>query len=139
MSNLRIHAELEFKAMKWDESDGINVEMKRCIMELLETFSKQGHSGMSAGYCLSLFEKLARFEPLTPLTGEDWEWCQVSNDGLFQNVRCSRVFKDSENGPHDIEAIIWKDKDGLCYTNFNSRKSIEFPYTPTREYREVDG
>ena len=153
MSNLIKHAWTEFKAAGWLNADAeFTDEMQAMIcdnvIELLKTFSDQGHSGTSAPYAIELFTKLAKYEPLVPLTGEDWEWVNVSNYGdgspHWQNKRCGHVFKD-ENGAYDINGIVWYDwmtdeetgeKYKSHFTNRESRVKVEFPYTPKTEYRE---
>jgi hypothetical protein len=92
-----------------------------------------------------MFSKLAGFEPLVPLTGEDWEWNDISEYGggtKYQNKRCSRIFKDADGRTYDIEGKIfwewWIDENGekrkSHYTCRDSHVTVEFPYTPTREY-----
>ena len=147
------HAEMEFRALGYkpiDQEEGPNKWIQEDVMELLEVFSKQGHSGMSAPVCVMCFEKLALFEPLSPLTGEDWEWAEVG-EGAFQNRRLSEVFKDKDRfdgQPYHIRAVVfWEwvegtDEDGnpyqfkSYYTCADSFRPIEFPYTPTTEYVE---
>lgn len=160
MSNLRNHAFREFKAAGWlnadntfkDEYQGMLCEH---VLKLLEVFADEGHSGTSAPYAINLFEKLAKFEPIVPLTGEDWEWNECA-DGVFQNNRCSHVFKQPDRfdgQPYDINAIVFyewverpldEDEPGYPgtrrykshYTCGDSFKPITFPYTPTIEYVE---
>lgn len=136
-SNLIAHARQEFKAAHWAPGDD---EMQDLICnqvcELLGVFSAHGHSGSSAPYAIKMFTTLAKFEPLVPLTGEDWEWHEVG-DGVFQNRRCGRVFKsaDSFNGQaYDIDAVVFRDPDGYCFTNADSARAVAFPYTPATEY-----
>ena len=155
MNNYERHAMMEFRAAGWtDESGKFNDEMQEMIckhvMKLLEVFADEGHSGSSAPYAINLFKQLASFEPVAPLTGEDWEWTDVSEYGgrddgpLFQNKRCGHVFKDND-GAYDSDGIIWYDwhtdeETGEKYkTHFTSRESrvpVTFPYTPKREYKE---
>lgn len=140
MSNYIEHARRELNAIGYKLDgpleDGPNKWTMENLFELLEVFGKQGHSGMSAPMIARMFSKLALFEPLGPLTGKDEEWVEVS-DGLFQNVRCSHVFK--ENGEaYDCEGIIFKEPDGSCYTNRDSRVKVTFPYTPERQYIRRD-
>jgi len=155
MSKLNTHAWTEFKAAGWLDEDGkFKDEMQEMIcthvLKLLEVFSDEGHSGSSAPYAINLFSKLAKFEPLVPLTGEDWEWNDVSEFGgrddgpLYQNKRCSHVFKDN-NGAYDIQGIVfWEwytdpesgEKSKSHFTCRDSRVPVTFPYTPTTEYRE---
>lgn len=133
------HAKREFKALGYDLEDkeeGPNKWIMENIFELLEVFSKQGHSGHSAPYCISLFKNMANLEPCSPLTGEDWEWYEYDT-GKFQNIRCSHVFKDNEKA-YDVEGIIFEGKDGVCWTNINSHVRIEFPYTPKRIYKKEE-
>lgn len=144
MSNYRTHAERELKAIGYDLNDqegGPNKWIMENLFELLEVFSKQGHSGSSASYCANMFKKLALFEPLGPLTGEDDEWAEV-RDGVFQNKRASHVFKQADrfNGqPYDIQGKVFREQNGCCYTSGDSHVPVTFPYTPTTEYVDVDG
>lgn len=134
--NLVSHARQELEIAGWFEPDVFYGEMMgQAVIDLQKLFAMEGHSGMSAGLATSLFEKTSRFEPLTPLTGEDSEWTDVA-DGVFQNKRCSHVFK--ENGEaYDINGRIFRDSDGACFTNGKSRVPVNFPYTPTSEYVDV--
>jgi len=136
-SNYVKHAEFEFKACGWNlEEDSMQKLICKQVCELLELFSTHGHSGSSAPYAINMFEKLARFEPLCPLTGEDWEWNECS-EGLFQNKRCSHVFKD-KNGFYDVDGKVFVYPNGGAYTNGKSRTKVVFPYTPKTEYVKVD-
>jgi len=151
----------EFRAAGWTDADGkFNDEMQedicRHILKLLDVFADEGHSGSSAPYAVNLFKKLAMFEPIVPLTGEDWEWHEPS-PGVFQNTRCSRVFKQADrfNGQaYDIDARVfyeWNerplepDEEGYpgtrrfksSYTSRESMVPVTFPYTPTTEYVEA--
>ena len=151
MTNYERHAKDEFRAAGWTDDDGkFNDEMQELIcnhvLKLLDVFHDEGHSGSSAPYAINLFKKLASFEPIVPLTGEDWEWVNVAeqNGGpLWQNKRCSHVFKDND-GAYDINGIVFYDwyvneegdKHKSYFTSRESRVPVTFPYTPTTEYRE---
>lgn len=139
MSNYRNHAERELQAIGYkldDQEEGPNKWVMENLFELLEVFSKQGHSGSSAPYVANMFKKLALFEPLGPITGQASEWMEVS-DGVWQNVRCSHIFKDADGRAYDIEGRIFRYPDGACFTGKGSRVYVEFPYTPKREYVDV--
>ena len=140
MSSYTAHAKNEFKLAGWTDEEGkYNCDMQELmcnqVIELLEVFSTHGHSGSSYGYAVSLFEKLAKFKLITPLTGNDNEWHEVGN-GVFQNIRLSSVFKDAEGKPYDIDGrIYWdwvKDEDGTMrkshFSKGGDRFYIEFPY-----------
>ena len=116
--------------------DPYNDAVANAILELLELFDKQGHSGFSAPYVIGKFERLAMFKPITPLTGEDDEWNEVST-GFFQNKRYSAVFKDSKDGKaYDSKGKVFSDDGGKTwFTNRDSRIYIDFPYT-VPEYPE---
>lgn len=134
MSSLLEHAKNELKASGFDRPDSdYGGHVYDDVMALMSLFAEQGHTGGSAGLVVSLFSKLARYEPLGPLTGRDDEWMEVS-EGVFQNTRCGRVFRT--NGvAEDIDGIIWKEPDGATYTNVHSRTLVTFPYTPTSVYK----
>ena len=155
MNTYITHALREFRAAGWSNENGeFDDEMQKAIcdhvMALLEVFADEGHSGSSASYAIDLFEKLARFEPIAPLTGDDWEWTLLkdgSTDGVsvHQNKRCSHVFKQSDHfdgQAYDINGIVfWEwytdeygDKHKTHYTSGDSFVPIEFPYTPKTEY-----
>jgi hypothetical protein len=159
MSNLHSHALMEFKAAGWiDENGKFNDEIQEDIcnhvLKLLEVFADEGHSGSSAPYAIDLFNKLANFKPLTPLTGEDSEWVDVSEYSgttMYQNKRCSSVFKQGKNSEaYNIDGkVFWswyRDSDGIAfksyYTCYESRVLVAFPYTvpdkPIYEYRWSD-
>lgn len=137
------HAKKELELIGYSVSDSegdINKWMYDSVIELIEVFANQGHSGASAMYCIDLFRKLVMREPLGPLTGNDDEWVEVG-DGIYQNSRCSSVFKQADRydgKPYDIDGKVFVDKDGCSYTSVDSHVMVEFPYTPKTEYIEVD-
>lgn len=143
MSNLVDYAEHELKliGMGADTPDEMNKLMHDNIIEMVQKFSEQGHSGFSAGYALSILKKLLDYTPLTPLTGADDEWNDPDPTGnTLQNKRCFHVFKDKDTGrTYDSEGRIFyrKGHRDATYTNGESHVDITFPYTPKREYVEV--
>ena len=119
-----------------EESKEMQEIISKDILQVVEVFSQQGHSGFSANYAINLINKLLRFEPITPLTGSDDEWIQLdyNDDTKYQNKRCSRVFKDAEGKAYDIEGKIFSDDGGKSwYTSKDSRVYIQFPYIPKSE------
>lgn len=129
------HAKREFSSV-WPEQDDMQDLMKQNIIELLQVFSAQGHSGFSAGYCISAFEKLAMFKPIGPLTGEAHEWSEpYCHEGTCQNRRDGRVFKEADGTAYFIDGKIFREPDGACFTSRESRVYItEWPYTPVSIY-----
>ena len=159
MDNLNKHALLEFRAAGWADENGIiQDEMQAAIcehvLELLKVFRDEGHSGSTAPYTVNLFKKLALFEPIVPLTGEDWEWHDTG--WCLQNIRCSHVFKQADRfdgQAYDsqgkvffewVERPLDEDEKGYpgtrryksSYTSRDSAVPITFPYTPKTEYVE---
>lgn len=150
------HALREFEALGWIKDgewcDEQQESVCNDVLRLLDTLGEQGHSGTTITYTLDMFMELATFKPLSPLTGEDWEWIEICDErtngvSVFQNKRCSHVFKQSDRfdgRPYDIDAVIfWEwytDPDTgekhKCYFNTppDSFRPIEFPYTPKTEY-----
>jgi len=150
MSNFHNHAMVEFQAAGWlDENGNYMDEMQEAIckhiLKLLDVFADEGHSGSTAPYTINLFSKLAAFEPIVPVTGEDWEWTEVGH-GVYQNKRCSHVFKQADRfdgQAYDIDGkIFWEwyksQEDGEVFkshfTSGESQVPVTFPYTPKREY-----
>ena len=155
------HARLELQmAGLFDKDSDYKGMIGEAVMELIEVFTKQGHSGMSAPYVADLFHKLANYEPLQPITGKDEEWGDVRDfdDGKpwYQNKRCSAMFKDGKDGEaYYIDAIVKRDQNGVCWTgvcwlNYEDYKTgdqskmirskayiKEFPFTPKTFYIDV--
>ena len=131
---LSAHARRELPTV--EDGDAMQAWMNRNIEELILVFSTHGHSGLSAAHATSLLEKLLRYEPLGPLTGKADEWARLDYDLdlVAQNKRSSRVFQRADGTAYDIEGLIFRDPDGGCYTNFDSRVDVTFPYTPKSEY-----
>lgn len=126
-----------------DSEDGPNRWLAEGTLELLKVFADQGHSGSSAPYAVALFEKLARWKPIAPLTGEDDEWVEVDYD-VWQNKRNSAVFKEADGQAHWMDGrVFWEwysepdIDDGKpyksYYTSCDSRVNIEFPWTQPDE------
>src|SRR4051812_33859262 len=113
MSNLVEYAKRELKAAELlDSTDPMDATMANCVLQLVETFAAQEHSGMSAGYCLWLFKQLAAFKPLVPLTGLPEEWTDVSEasgEPMWQNKRAYNVFKGADQRAYDIDAIVYRE------------------------------
>lgn len=137
-SNMESFAESELARIGGD-GDGMQAEMNRHILKMVREFGREGHSGFSASYAVSILEKLLRFEPLTPLTGDDDEWNDISDMNgapLWQSRRCSHVFKGTD-GAYDIRGRIFREPDGACFTSRDSRVPVAFPYVPHTEYVDV--
>jgi hypothetical protein len=142
MSNMLTWAESELRLAGYDVNDpedGPNRWLAEGTLELLKVFDNQGHSGSSAPYAVALFEKLAMWKPIAPLTGADDEWVEVGTD-VWQNRRNSSVFKKADGQAYWMDGRVFWDwfsdpsiDDGKpfksYYTSIDSRVNIEFPWT----------
>ena len=81
MSNLVDYAKDELKRIGMvDSGEDCNDWATKAILDLIELFASQGHSGFSAPYVINAFSRLAMFKPLSSLTGEDDEWMRWEID-----------------------------------------------------------
>lgn len=84
-----------------DELDriGISGEEKAIYLETLTRFLDYFDSGGAMSIAAPILRRLLSTIPLSPLTGADDEWVDVSHD-MFQNKRCFTVFKTLIDRPH---------------------------------------
>ena len=86
-----------------DPMDGYVNSCAKNAYELLEVFSKAGHSGMSASLTLSIFNKLANWKNLTPLTNNPEEWMKLGDlDDDWQSKRNPSCFSKDLKTYYDI-------------------------------------
>ena len=128
-SNLVKHAEREFEIAGWKKKN-VDISQKwvmNNLRDLLAVFSQQGHSGTSAPYVINLFNRLARFQIISSLTGKKNEWNKCS-DGVYQNKRDSRVFKEKRGKAYFISGKAFSDDGGKTFwTGKKSRVPVKFP------------
>jgi len=136
--------ELDCIGLTEDNKDEMNEAMRKHILHMVQEFSKEGHSGFSAGYAANILSKLFMYKPLSPLQGTENEWMEVYMDKgvpVFQNKRCSHVFRENGQAYDSEGKIFWEwNQDGKTksyFTRRESRVNITFPYTPTRVYEEA--
>lgn len=156
MSKSKSHAEREFEILQKTTPDAIILPFKDEILALVEAVGESGQSGGSMPFTASAvsqsIQKLLMQTNISPLTGADEEWssCREYNDDeeLYQNIRDSRVFKDSKDGrAYFIDAIIFDGDIGGTFTggdiDYKGKKisSVhyikEFPFTPKSFYVDV--
>jgi hypothetical protein len=143
MSNLVKHAqrELEMAGLFDKEKDFYGGMTGESVLELIKVFAGQGHSGMSASIVNNLFNRLAKFEPINPITGADEEWNEIG-DETFQSNRLSAVFKKGKTGkPYYLDAIVWRTKESGSFTGMvegiTSSQNIKFPFLPKTFYIDI--
>lgn len=108
MSNLVKHAKKELKmAGLFDKDSDYDGMLGEAVLELVKVFAKQGHSGFSANWTLDVFDKVARYKPLTPIGTTKDEWMDVSDmstDPMWQNTRRGTTFsRDAGKTWYDID------------------------------------
>ena len=120
---------------EWFKDEGPNRWIADGTVELLSVLSHQGHSGGSIGFAVQFFSAMAQFKPWGPLTGSESEWAEPHDgEGTQQNIRCGHVFRGADGRAYDIDGKVFREPNGSCCTNRDSRVFIEFPYTPQTEY-----
>lgn len=131
----------------FDADADYNGAIGEAVMELMQTFENQNHSGFSAMLTLNLFERLSKGRPLTPLTGKDWEWQKAplgedesENEQLYVNIRCPYVVKYPDGTVYNTEAKVFSEDGIVWYTNKDSKIPITFPYSvPNEPVRVIIG
>jgi len=136
--SLHDYAKRELDRLCPPDANGIKDELQewidRNVLQIVDLFSDQGHSNTSAMYVLNILERVLRFHPLTPLTGEDDEWvaCLGQEDDKQQNNRYYSVFRNNHDNStaYDIEGKIFSSDGGRTFwTSKDSRVPITFPFT----------
>ena len=145
------HAKRELKLAGYDISDkgcemcddeesfkGYVNSCARNAYELIETLSKAGHSGMSIGITLDIFNKLAKWKTLTPLTNNPDEWTQLSEweSVGYQSKRNPSCFTSDFKTYHDVEAD--ENYDIVEENGISTRKRKDKPWVehPLKDYKK---
>lgn len=99
MSKLVAHAKEELRRAGLFDKDCYDGMIGKAALRLIETHAAEGHSGQSSALVVELFQKLAKFEALTPVTDDPSEWEKIpqerlpwSQGELWQNKRQSSLF-----------------------------------------------
>ncbi len=62
----------------FDKDSDYEGMLGEAVMDLLDKFSEQGHSGFSAELTASIFDRLVRWKPLSELTNDPNEWMEIT-------------------------------------------------------------
>ena len=164
-SNTLKHAEKEMDIRLETVPDAIIMEFKPEILAICEKFGTTGQSGGSspytAGALSQAIKKLCLHQPISPITGEESEWNDISNmaggnppfkEGIpvFQNNRCGAIFKDGKDGrAYYLDAIVFNGDITSTFTSNGSVKTAagekiisrqyikEFPFKPKKFFIDV--
>ena len=112
----------------------------KAVLELLDVFDKQGHSGMSASLVSHLFMKLVKGEALTPLTDHPDEWVEVA-DNLWQNYRNSAAFSEDHGQTYSIRDEDVRDpENGTRTVIYHDSKQVDGGYADLqhKKWAEMD-
>lgn len=109
-SNLVSHARNELQRAGLFSVDADYEGMvAEAVVELIQHFAAQGHSGESAVMTLYLFNILAHYDVLTPLTDDPTEWVdqsEVCGEPMWQSRRKPSCFsKDGGKTWYDIDTV----------------------------------
>lgn len=158
MSNTGNYAKEELRILVESHTDPDNrpiiEEFIPEILALVNKFGESGQSGGSAPYVASALSQAIKHlclqEPICPITGIASEWSDISSyhedSTIYQNKRCSAIFKDRNNKAYYIDAIVWKDEKDNCWngsaklngTSISSGQYIKsFPFTPKTFYIDI--
>lgn len=155
ITNTKTHAEIELDILVKSAADGDRPIIEPFIPELLalaEKFGLSGQSGASAPMVARALsqavEHLCLQHPIYPITGISDEWFQPLGDqSLYQNKRCSALFREWDGKAYYLDAVIWRTPTGQGYCgtaqlpdgeNILSRQFVRFPFTPKTFYIDVD-
>lgn len=157
MTNTQQFAKRELDILEVTTPDAIITPFAKEILALCEAFGKSGQSGGSAPYTASAIsqavKKLMLQEPICDVTGHESEWVDVSeiSDGeiLWQNSRCSGLFKYPDGKLSYVHAIVWKGEEdwdtftGRVYIDekdfelIGSSQFAKLPFKPKTFYIDV--
>jgi hypothetical protein len=131
MTNTRTFAQRELDILAATVPDAIVTPFAKEILALCEAFGKSGQSGgsapMTASALAQVVKKLCLHEPICDVTGHETEWVDITeiNDGepMWQNARCSGLFKYVDDRCSYVDAIVWKGEED--YDTFTGRVYVD--------------
>jgi len=101
MSNLVKHAEEEMRrAGLYSKDSDYGGMIPEAVMKMVKCLADEGHSGMSHALTMEVFNRVANFKTLTPLSNDPTEWMSVSgyyppnHPPVWQNRRQSSCFSN---------------------------------------------
>jgi len=80
------------------------------VMKLMDTFTGQGHSGMSAALTADIFNRLAGWKPLTPLTNNPAEWTELPEGVAIKHMQYQST-RDPSCFSEDVGKTYWSVND----------------------------
>ena len=113
--SLVAHAKEELtRAGLFDRDSDYKGMIGEAVLELVEKFAEQGHSGFSAHLTLEVFQRVASFKTLTPITCDPSEWNYINDmqsEPLWQNRRQCDCFSEDGGKTYysvdDMHSLKW--------------------------------
>lgn len=121
--------ELELAGL-FDKDSDYEGMLGQAIMELIEKFSEQGHSGMSAGLVSSIFHQLSQWKPLTELTDNPDEWNELSEEVAADHMQWQSS-RDPSCFSTDGGKTYWSTND-KCFEFVDEDGTVYFTSSPER-------
>ena len=79
----------------FDKDSDYDGMIAKAVMELITVLSKQGHSGGSHWVLMEVFNQVANYKPLTPLTTDPKEWRKCLSEHGSDDTRIWQSHRDS--------------------------------------------
>lgn len=107
--------------------------LNETILNLVKVYEEYKYEGYSKTLIINTVNRLFKYKPLTPLTGEEDEWeeedTKLETAGTVINKRCPTVVKTVNGEAFDLESKIYSSDGGnTWYFDYNTEESISFPY-----------
>ena len=119
-----------------DPFDGyVNACAKNAI-EMLKVFDSDGHSGMSSSITLRIFNRLANYQNIEPLTNNPDEWQKLSGceDSDWQNKRNPACFTTDFKTYYNVDDKDNKIKGEDGY--WEKKPKDQWVKHPLKDYKE---
>lgn len=117
--------ELEIAGL-FDKDSDYNGMLGEAVLELIQKFASQGHSGGSAAVVTAVFDRLVRWKPLSEISDNSDEWQLVTDDdprvpgkSLYQSRRLSSAFSNDGGKTYwdiDEDYYFHEDEDGTRWS-----------------------
>lgn len=126
MSKLVEHAKRELALLyPANENNDYGELLPKAILNAVEVWAAEGHSGFSHALALRIFNEVINFRPLTPLTDDPSLW-EHAGEGMWQSQRQSSAFSHDQGKTYYlIEDIMDTFACTECSVSYTSRHNPE--------------
>lgn len=122
------------RGRKWSRRDfSYGGEIYKSALAAYKAMLKGEHSGMSWSITKHVLNRLIDGKPLSPLRGTDDEWTEcgiINNQWDFQNVRCSKVFKNVDRKTGEVR---YTDNDYVVCIDIDRKEDVHYFYLGAKE------